>query len=98
MNWEDMDLEAVKLPGAKKAEVAPPDPAKRPAKDNEVSCVLALARCQTSKLHAIRLFTVLDVEGGVIEMCYPVAGHGGHSCSCQEAEAGSRGQGRSCSS
>lgn len=40
MNWEDMDLDAVKLPGAIQAELAPPEAAKRPAKDNEVSCQL----------------------------------------------------------
>ncbi len=39
MNWEDMDLDAVKLPGAKKAELAAPEPPKRPAKDDEVSGV-----------------------------------------------------------
>ena len=51
MNWEDMDLEAVKLPGAKKAEVPAPEPAKRPAKDTEVSCVPALSRCLALDLH-----------------------------------------------
>ena len=60
MNWEDMDLDAVKLPGAKKAELAAPEAPKRAAKDDEVSCMpgltqlLAMERARKSTLAALR--------------------------------------------
>jgi hypothetical protein len=36
MNWEDMDLDAVKLPGTKEEVPPAPEAAKRPGRDDEV--------------------------------------------------------------
>ena len=71
MNWEDMDLDAVKLPGAKKEELAAPEPPKRPAKDDEVSNVPALTHSSGT---CERTLAVFKVWGGVNEHCYPCVG------------------------
>lgn len=44
LGWEDMDLDAVQLPGARKEEPPTPEPVKRPAKEDEACTYLALCR------------------------------------------------------
>ena len=41
MNWEDMDLDAVKLPGTAQEELPAPEPAKRLAEEDNVTCLPA---------------------------------------------------------
>ena len=50
MNWEDMDLDAVKLPGTQKEEPPASEPAKRPAKEDQV--ILLNIYCHASCLHS----------------------------------------------
>lgn len=62
MNWENMDLDTVKLPGTKKEEPPAPEPAKRPAKEDEVISLKPAATHHACTAQSSKIWLELEID------------------------------------
>ena len=62
INWEDMDLDTVKLPGTKKEEPSAPEPAKRPAKEDEVISLKPAAMHHACTAKSSKIWLELEID------------------------------------